>query len=172
MIIDNSVIVVMAINFYYYIHCRGRSVCRRGRSAAVPVVQRVALSGVLGGVGAVVGRRGGASAVLALWGCGGPWGGPAAGAGIVAGRLGSVLLSIVAGADGGPGPLAVVVAVSCPAWAGPPAGPVAGAVAGLPLRLPGLLAALPGVVRGRDRVGGRSSCCRGPVSVRDSSPSA
>ena len=34
--------------------------------------------GVLGGVGAVVGRRVGASAVLALWGCGGPWGGPAA----------------------------------------------------------------------------------------------
>ena len=70
--------------------------------------------GVLGGVGAVVGRRVGASAVLALWGCGWPWGGPAAGAGIVAGRLGSVLLSIVAGADGVPGPLAVVVAVGGP----------------------------------------------------------
>ena len=73
---------------------------------------------------------------------------------------------------GGPGPLAVVVAVSCPAWAGPPAGRVAGAVAGPPLRLPGLLAALPGVVRGRDRGGVRSCCCRGPVSVRVSSPSA
>lgn len=100
--------------------------------------------GVLCGVGAVVVRRVGASAVLALWGCGGPWGGPAAGAGIVAGRLGSVLLSIVAGADGGPGPLAV--AVSCPAWAGPPAGRAAVAVAGPLLCLPGLLAALPGVV--------------------------
>ena len=42
--------------------------------------------GVLGGAGAVVGRRGWASAVLALWGCGGPWGGPAVWAGIVAGR--------------------------------------------------------------------------------------
>ena len=40
------------------------------------------------------------------------------------------------------------------------------------LRLPGLLAALPGVVRGRDRVGWRSSCCRGPVPVRVSSPTA
>ena len=102
--------------------------------------------GVLCCVGAVVVRLVGASAALALWGCGGPWGGPAAGAGIVAGLLGSVLLSIVAGADGGPGPLAMVVAVSCPAWAGPPAGRAAVAVAGPLLCLLGLLAALPGVV--------------------------
>jgi len=43
---------------------------------------------------------------------------------------------------------------------------------GPPLRLPGLLAALPGVVAGRDRGGGRSSCGRGPVSVRVSPPTA
>jgi len=53
------------------------------------------------------------------WRCGcpgGPCGGPAAVAGIVAGRR--VLGPAVdrGGADGGPGPLAVVMAVSCPAW--------------------------------------------------------
>lgn len=49
--------------------------------------------------------------------------------------------------------------VRCPAWAGPHAVHSAGAVA-VPLRrLPGLLAALPGVVRGRDRGGGRSCRC-------------
>lgn len=91
--------------------------------------------GVLCGVGDCVGRRIGASAVLALWGCGGPWGGPADGPGIIAGGGSSVLLWIVAGAGGGPGSLAVVVAVICPAWAGPHTVRVAEVVAGPPLRL-------------------------------------
>ena len=82
----------MAINSYYYIHGRGRAVGRRGRSAAGPDVQRGRVAGpvgVLGGVGGVrtvVGRRVGVPAVLALWGCGWLWGGPAAWCGIGAGR--------------------------------------------------------------------------------------
>ena len=92
--------------------------------------------GVLGGVWAVVGRRGGASAVLALWGCGGPWGGPAAGAGIVAGRrcLGAAVDHggrwRCLGADG-----PWWWSVRCPAWAGPPAVHGAGAGVCSPLRL-------------------------------------
>ena len=56
--------------------------------------------GVLGGVGlsSVVGA--GRPAVLALCGCGGPWGGPAACVEIVPGVVASALLSIVAA--GGP----------------------------------------------------------------------
>lgn len=101
-------------------------------------------AGVLGGVGAVVGRRGKASAALALWGCGGPWCGPAAWGGIGAGRR---VLGAAAGVAGYGGAWVQVVrvrwpwwSVRCPAWAGPPAVPVVVVVAGPPLRLSGLLA--------------------------------
>ena len=62
--------------------------------------------------------------------------------------------------------------VNCPVWTGPPVWRAAGVVTGPMLCLPWLLSALPGVVAGRDRGGGRSSCSRGPVSARVSSPTA